>query len=227
MPKKQETTSQPAGLEQMRALSHPLRLRLLELFGEHPRTTKQAAEALGESPTKLYHHVAALERAGLVRLRETRQNRGTTEKYFEVTQSQLLAKVDEDLLQNEEAQAAMGFVLFDQAREELARALSSGPGRGSVAAVRGILRLSRAEAKRPGEGAHSAAHPGERKVVRGRRQVPDQAPALYAHHRPPAGGPRGAVRASGGPVRCIVRAHETAHPLRLSPPAGRRLRAFR
>jgi DNA-binding transcriptional ArsR family regulator len=148
MPKKQETTSRPAGLEQMRALSHPLRLRLLELFAEHPRTTKQAAEALGEAPTKLYHHVAALERAGLVRLRETRQNRGTTEKYFEVTQSQLLAKVDEELLQNEEAQAAMGFVLFDQAREELARALSSGPGRGSVAAVRGILRLSRAEAKR-------------------------------------------------------------------------------
>jgi DNA-binding transcriptional ArsR family regulator len=149
MPKKKiEMTSRPAGLEQMRALSHPLRLRLLELFGEHPRTTKQAAEALGEPTTKLYHHVAALERAGLVRLRETRQNRGTTEKYFEVTQSQLLAKTDEELLQNEEAQAAMGFVLFDQAREELARALSAGPERGSVVAVRGLLRLSRAEAKR-------------------------------------------------------------------------------
>lgn len=146
--KKKEITSRPAGLEQMRALSHPLRLRLLELFGEHPRTTKQAAEALGESPTKLYHHVAALERAGLVRLRETRQNRGTTEKYFEVTQSQLLAKTDEELLRNEEAQAAMGFVLFDQAREELVRALSTSPRPGTVVAVRGILRLSRAEAKR-------------------------------------------------------------------------------
>lgn len=148
MPKKKETTSRPAGLEQMRALSHPLRLRLLEVFGEHPRTTKQAAEALGEPPTKLYHHVAALERAGLVRLRETRQNRGTTEKYFEVTQNQLLAKTDEELLQDEEAQAAMGFVLFDQAREELARALSAGPERGSVVAVRGLLRLSKSEAKR-------------------------------------------------------------------------------
>src|SRR3982751_652508 len=148
MPKKKETTSRPAGLEQMRALSHPLRIRLLELFAECPRTTKQAAEALGEAPTKLYHHVAALERAGLVRLRETRQNRGTTEKYFEVTQSQLMAETDATVLQDEEAQAAIGIVLFDQAREELMRALSSGPGRGSVVAVRGILRLSRAEAKR-------------------------------------------------------------------------------
>lgn len=149
MPKKQETTSRPAGLEQMRALSHPLRVRLLELFGECPRTTKQAAEALGESPTKLYHHVAALERAGLVRLRETRQNRGTTEKYFEVAQSQLLAKTDDAaLLRDEATQAAIGVVLFDQAREELVRALSSSPRPGTVVAVRGILRLSRAEAKR-------------------------------------------------------------------------------
>jgi DNA-binding transcriptional ArsR family regulator len=148
MPGKKEDTSRPVGLEQMRALSHPLRLRLLELFAEGPRTTKQAAEALGESPTKLYHHVAALERAGLVHLRETRQNRGTTEKYFEVTQSRFLTKTDPALLQNEEAQAVMGFVLFDQAREELVRALSSDPSPGSVLAVRGILQLSRSEAKR-------------------------------------------------------------------------------
>jgi DNA-binding transcriptional ArsR family regulator len=149
MPGKKESTRQSAGLEQMRALSHPLRLRLLELFAEHPRTTKQAAEALGESPTKLYHHVAALERAGLVRLRETRQNRGTTEKYFEATRSRFLAKTEAAaLLRDEGTQAAMGFVLFDQAREELVRALSSDPSPGSVLAVRGILQLSRSEAKR-------------------------------------------------------------------------------
>ena len=61
MSEKKESTRQTAGLEQMRALSHPLRLRLLELFAERPRTTKQAAEALGEPTTKLYHHVAAHE----------------------------------------------------------------------------------------------------------------------------------------------------------------------
>jgi DNA-binding transcriptional ArsR family regulator len=73
------------GVAEIRALAHPLRLRLMELFAETPRTTKQAADLLDEPPTRLYHHVAALERAGLIRLKETRQNRGITEKWYEAT----------------------------------------------------------------------------------------------------------------------------------------------
>jgi len=57
-------------------------VRLFELFARTPRTAKQAAEHLGLPPTRLYHHVAALERVGLVRLVETRKKRGTVEKYF-------------------------------------------------------------------------------------------------------------------------------------------------
>jgi DNA-binding transcriptional ArsR family regulator len=57
------------GLEQVRALSHPLRLELVELFATRPMTTKQAADAMHKAPTRLYHHVAALENAGLIRLR--------------------------------------------------------------------------------------------------------------------------------------------------------------
>ena len=68
-------------LAQIRALGDPLRLRILSTMGVE-RTTKQVAEILGEKPTKLYHHVAALERVGLVRLARKRQNRGTIEKYF-------------------------------------------------------------------------------------------------------------------------------------------------
>src|SRR5580765_6603934 len=74
-----------ATVAEMRALAHPLRLRVLEVFAEAPRTTKQVADLLGEPPTRLYHHVAALERAGLLRLKETRRNRGTTEKWYEAT----------------------------------------------------------------------------------------------------------------------------------------------
>src|SRR5688500_12780964 len=69
-------------LEQVRVLAHPLRFRLLELFAETPRTPKQAAERLGVPPTRLYHHVAALERVGLVRVKETRKNRGAVEKHY-------------------------------------------------------------------------------------------------------------------------------------------------
>src|SRR6185503_9614296 len=67
----------------LRALAHPLRLRIMELFAESPKTTKRVAELLGEPPTRLYHHVAALERAGLIRLKETRKNRGTVEKWYQ------------------------------------------------------------------------------------------------------------------------------------------------
>src|ERR1700752_5178596 len=68
-------------LEQIKVLADPLRLRVLEAFGEE-RTTKQVAELLGEKPTKLYHHVDALQRVGLITLSRTRQNRGTVEKYY-------------------------------------------------------------------------------------------------------------------------------------------------
>lgn len=84
MPKPRRPRPAPQSqLAQMRALAHPLRLQLLELFAREPRTTKQAAQVLGQPPTRLYHHVAALERVGLVRLTRTRRNRGTIEKYFE------------------------------------------------------------------------------------------------------------------------------------------------
>lgn len=69
-------------LEQVKVLADPLRIRLLETLCQGERTTKQVADALGERPTKLYHHVEALERVGLIRLTRTRRNRGTLEKYF-------------------------------------------------------------------------------------------------------------------------------------------------
>lgn len=69
-------------LDQVKVLADPLRLRILEALCEQPRTTKQVASTLGEKTTKLYHHVDALERAGLIVLTETRQKRGTLEKYY-------------------------------------------------------------------------------------------------------------------------------------------------
>lgn len=70
-------------LEQLRVLADPLRMRILEALGKE-RTTKQVAEEIGESPTKLYHHVDALKKVGLIRLIRTRRNRGTLEKYYQV-----------------------------------------------------------------------------------------------------------------------------------------------
>jgi predicted ArsR family transcriptional regulator len=69
-------------LEQVKIFAHPLRARLVEAFADKPRTAKQAAEIIGQKPTKLYHHVEALERVGLIKLVKTQKKRGTLEKYY-------------------------------------------------------------------------------------------------------------------------------------------------
>jgi DNA-binding transcriptional ArsR family regulator len=137
-------------LAQVRALSHPLRLRLLEVFGEKPRTTKQAAELLRQPPTRLYHHVAALERAGLVRLRETRPNRGTVEKYYEIAarQFEVASAAARSPASASRPRTAIGLTLFEQARQDLVGALTGTQAdHDAVFAARGIVALTPAGAR--------------------------------------------------------------------------------
>ena len=69
-------------LEQIRLLSDPLKLRLLQAFAEGEKTTKQLAAELGESVTRLYRHVDALHDAGLIQIARETQKRGTVERTF-------------------------------------------------------------------------------------------------------------------------------------------------
>ena len=91
---------------QVRALADPLRQKMLGAFAREPLTTKQVAACLGENPTKLYHHAGLLERAGLIRLVETRRKRGTTEKYYRAVAQQFA--VERNLLAPVAAIAARG-----------------------------------------------------------------------------------------------------------------------
>ncbi|MEE8077473.1 MAG: helix-turn-helix domain-containing protein [Pseudomonadales bacterium] len=117
---------QISDLDQVKALAHPLRMRIIEtLAASEPMTTKQVAESLGEKPTRLYHHVALLEKAGLIRLTHTRQNRGTTEKYYEAIAREFRAGAD--LFSNESsddqksALRPMIQTVFDNTTSELLR----------------------------------------------------------------------------------------------------------
>ena len=69
-------------LEHMRLLTDPLKLQLIQAFAEKAKTTKQVATELGESVTKLYRHVDALQNAGLLVVVEEKQKRGTIERTF-------------------------------------------------------------------------------------------------------------------------------------------------
>lgn len=113
-------------LAQVRVLADPLRLRMLGVFARGPHTTMQVAEELGEKPTRLYHHVAALLRAGVIELKETRPNRGTVERYYQAVANSF--SVDDSLLTpGPKARAGSGALtdvvaaILDSTRDELAR----------------------------------------------------------------------------------------------------------
>ncbi|MFN2469313.1 MAG: ArsR/SmtB family transcription factor [Gaiellaceae bacterium] len=64
--------------EQLKALGHPLRLRVLETLGgenEEPLTNRDLAERLGVDPGHLHFHVRMLLRAGLIALADGAQGR--------------------------------------------------------------------------------------------------------------------------------------------------------
>lgn len=69
-------------IEQIRLLSDPFKLQLIQAFAEGDKTTKQVAEELGESVTRLYRHVDALHDAGLLLITGEKQKRGTVERSF-------------------------------------------------------------------------------------------------------------------------------------------------
>lgn len=122
-------------LAQVKVLANPLRVRILELLSRQEMTTKQVAESLGEKPTKLYHHVEVLERAGLVRLTRTRQNRGTLEKYYRAIARAFT--VDSGLFSDGGGSAAdsplpeMVAAVLERTREELS-ALMASDGAGEI-----------------------------------------------------------------------------------------------
>ena len=138
--------------QELRALAHPLRLRLLEHFAGQPRTTMQVAALMGEPPTRLYHHVNALERAGILKLESTRQVRGTTEKYFTLSKHRIgVGKRSDTTPRSRAALRGLAAMVFDDARAELLAAIADAgafqKGTGPLA-LRMLLRVPASRQKR-------------------------------------------------------------------------------
>lgn len=58
--------SRSLGAREVRALAHPLRLRMLESLGDGPATASMLARELGESSGATSYHLRALAAAGLI-----------------------------------------------------------------------------------------------------------------------------------------------------------------
>jgi DNA-binding transcriptional ArsR family regulator len=80
-----DTTLTASSPEQLKALAHPLRQRLLYALGERPATISQLAVSFGAQKGNIAHHLKVLHAAGMVHIVETRQVRGGTEHYYQRT----------------------------------------------------------------------------------------------------------------------------------------------
>jgi DNA-binding transcriptional ArsR family regulator len=125
-------------LDQVKVLADPLRIRILEQLCTEERTTKQVAKILGEKPTKLYHHVDALARVGLIRLTRTRQNRGTIEKYYMAVarqfrgDSRMFSAADLGSVEGGDALQAMISTVFERTSDEMRELIAQGRGKEGI-----------------------------------------------------------------------------------------------
>jgi DNA-binding transcriptional ArsR family regulator len=104
----------------LRVLSDGLRLQLIEAFGRTrgvPRSVKEVARELGQSPTKLYYHVNLLEEHGLLLVAESRLVSGIVEKRYVPAAKNY--KVDDSLLKTAELSEG------SEGRDVLAQAIDS------------------------------------------------------------------------------------------------------
>jgi len=98
------TDSEPIAYRELRdpreikAFSDPLRLRIIHLLLDRPATNQQIAHLLGESPSKVFHHVRYLAEAGLIRLVETRISGKNVEKFYRAVARAFILRPDAALL---------------------------------------------------------------------------------------------------------------------------------
>jgi Helix-turn-helix domain len=90
----------------MRALAHPIRMALIELFGVHPTlTATQASEALGESPANCAFHLRTLAKYGFIE--EAGGGRGR-ERPWKASVKSFRIRLRASDLDSEQAQVAVG-----------------------------------------------------------------------------------------------------------------------
>ena len=136
MAKRRKTAEKPTAefiitdVEQLKAVSDPLRLQIIDTMAEPPVrgwTAKELAARLGTKQTKLYHHLALLEERGFIRVAETRVVSGITEKRYAVVA--LSFRVDRSLVTGTAGTDAVSDMLdaiFEKAREEILAGQRSG-----------------------------------------------------------------------------------------------------
>lgn len=148
-------------IDTLKAISDPLRLRMLEIMVAESRrawSVKELAAALGVPVTRLYHHVDLLLERDLVRAAGRRLVSGIVETRYRVAARSL--RLDRGLFRADaegstDALHAMLSTIFDGARDEIERSLAAGriaagddaPPERRLLLLRGTARLTPARAE--------------------------------------------------------------------------------
>lgn len=112
-------------LEQVKVLTHPLRLRIIEFLIDEPRTTRQVADLLEDKPSNLYYHFNQLEDAGLIEVVKTRQKGNLLEKYYRTVASEFV--IDRSLFRIQgHAFQEMVETILEATGEEITKSLQNG-----------------------------------------------------------------------------------------------------
>jgi DNA-binding transcriptional ArsR family regulator len=110
----------------VKAMSHPLRVRILAMLRERKSSPRELAELLGATLGTTAYHVRTLERLGLIELVDERPVRGAIEHYYRATTRPGLTGVDWSQATPIARQAAVGSNL--QIIDEYARTSAAAGG---------------------------------------------------------------------------------------------------
>jgi DNA-binding transcriptional ArsR family regulator len=114
----------PATVEEHKALSHPLRMRILRLCLDEPKTNRELADRLDANPATVLHHVRTLVELGFLEEQPPRVGRrGAREKPYKATGLSWYL-TDDDIPEDERFGSVVAMI--DALRAEV---LESGPGR--------------------------------------------------------------------------------------------------
>jgi DNA-binding transcriptional ArsR family regulator len=108
----------------LKALADPVRLRIVLLSEDEPRTVKELAEALELPQTGLYYHVKLLLKAGILRVASKRMVSGIEEKRYQAVATSWPAPPDQIGVL---AKAGLVKALFDTVEAEIQLAVRDQP----------------------------------------------------------------------------------------------------
>jgi hypothetical protein len=138
-------TNTKTGVDQrlVRAIGHPLRLRLLTIFNERVASPSDLAAELGEPIGNVSYHTRILARLGCIELVRTKQVRGAVEHYYRAVVRPVFSDDDWAELPMSIRKSLAGAVLTEIADDMSAAANEGGFDRDEVHLSRTPLTLDR------------------------------------------------------------------------------------